>query len=416
LKGRWHEDRFFTSGEDLMQAFGASDEAAAQHYLLSAEQAACQPEDLRGLEPRRVETAGVIGGGTMGCGIAAALLNAGLSVVLIEQDEARVLRAHSTVAGLFASGQRRGLITQEEAAERMARLETGTGYGAAGPSDLVIEAVFEDLGVKRAVFAELGRVCRPDALLATNTSYIDPRLIAEALPKPERFLGLHFFSPAHVMKLLEIIPTPATASDVLATGFDLARRLGKIPVRSGICDGFIGNRILRRYRAEAEALVRDGVNIAAIDAAMRGFGYAMGPFEMQDMAGLDIAFLHREAARGRGEIVPEMPGDLLVRAGRKGQKTGGGWYDYAVGDRRPRPSAEAERIIAPLVGAPKEVAGEIIVERLMQAMAREGHAILDEGIATRAADIDLVEVHGYGFPRRRGGPMFQAGRTDTNTM
>jgi 3-hydroxyacyl-CoA dehydrogenase len=248
-------------------------------------------------------------------------------------------------------------------------------------------------------------------VLATNTSYIDPRLIADGLPGPDRFIGLHFFSPAQVMKLLEIIPLPDTAPEVLATGFDLARRMGKVPVRSGICDGFIGNRILRRYRAEAEAMLRAGVPAADIDAAMRGFGLAMGPFEMQDMAGLDISFMHREAARARGEDVPETPGDLLVRAGRKGVKTGGGWYDYAPGDRTPRPSPEAARIIAPLVPAvPVAVPPARIAERLIAAMAAEGQAILDEGIAASPADIDLVQVHGYGFPRIKGGPMFQTAR------
>jgi len=391
-------------------ALRATEEAAALRHLFFAERAALRPADLRALSPRPIETVGVVGGGTMGSGIAAALLNAGLSVVLIEQDEASVLRARSTLAGLFESSRRRGLMSDEVASEWTARLETTIGYGAAERCDLVIEAVFEDLAVKRSVFAELGRVCRPDAILATNTSYIDPRLIADGLPGPERFLGLHFFSPAQVMKLLEIVPTPDTAPDVLATGYDLARRLGKVPVRSGICDGFIGNRILRRYRAEAEALVCGGVDIAAVDAAMRAFGFAMGPFEMQDMAGLDIAYLYREAARARGMPVPDMPGDLLVRAGRKGQKTGGGWYDYAAGGRRPKTSMDAQRIIAPLVGAKKEMAGEAIVSRLMATMAEEGHAILAEGIALGAADIDLVEVHGYGFPRKRGGPMFQAGR------
>lgn len=392
----------------------ATEEAAALRHLFFAERAALRPADIRGVKPRSLDTVGVVGGGTMGSGIAAAVLNAGISVVLIEQDETGVSRARSTLLGFFESSRRRGLMTEEDVSARMSLLETSVGYGAAGRCDLVIEAVFEDLGVKRSVFAELGRVCRPDAILATNTSYIDPRLIADGLPHPERFLGLHFFSPAQVMKLLEIIPTPETARDVLATGFDLVRRLGKIPVRSGICDGFIGNRILRRYRAEAEALVCGGVSIAAVDAAMRAFGFAMGPFEMQDMAGLDIAFLYREAARSRGEHMPDMPGDLLVRAGRKGQKTGGGWYDYGTGDRRPKPSTAAERTIAALVAPRKEMAGEAIVDRMMAAMAREGQAILAEGVAASAADIDLVEVHGYGFPRKRGGPMFQAERTNTN--
>ena len=395
---------------EVFLALRASDEAAALRYLFFAERGAARPADLRGVEPRKVATIGIVGGGTMGSGICAAFRSAGLAVVLSERDGAALERGLATVRGLFDAAARRGSITQGVAEERMAGVAGCVGLEGLAGCDLVVEAVFEDLAVKRAVFAELGRLCRADALLATNTSYIDPRLIAEGLPAPERFIGLHFFSPAQMMKLLEIIPLPETAPDVLATAFDLARRLGKVPVRSGICEGFIGNRILRRYRAEAEAMLREGVTHDAIDAAMRSFGYAMGPFEMQDMAGLDISFMNREAARARGEAVPETPGDLLVRAGRKGMKTGGGWYDYAPGDRRPQISAEAARIIAPLAGAGAPLPAGRIVERLISAMAAEGRATLAEGIAASPADIDLVQVHGYGFPRSKGGPMFQTDR------
>ena len=286
-----------------------------------------------------------------------------------------------------------------------------TDYAALADTDLVIEAVFEELSVKRQVFEQLGRVCRPDAVLATNTSYLDPRAIAEGLPNPARFIGLHFFSPANVMKLLEIVPTPQTADQTLATGFALGRMLGKVPVRAGICEGFIGNRILKRYRAEAEALVRQGVAIAAVDAAMRGYGFAMGPFEAQDLGGLDIAFLQREGARAAGQDVPETLGDILVRAGRKGQKTGGGWYDYKPGDRRPVPSEEVARLLGARIEPGPALDAEAIADRLVGAMAREGAAILTEGIAEKASDIDLVEIHGYGFPRWRGGPMFSTRTT-----
>ena len=384
----------------------ASEEAAALRHLFFAERAAPRPADLRGTAPLPLASAGVVGGGTMGVGIAAALRNAGIPVVLVERDQQSLERGLAALKAIFEAARKKASLTDEEAEARMQGVTGAVGYEALALCDLVIEAVFEDVAIKREVFASLGRICRADAILATNTSYIDPRQIAEGLPDPGRFIGLHFFSPAQVMKLLEIVPTPETRPDVVATSFELARRLGKVPVRSGICDGFIGNRILRRYRAEAEALLRDGVAPAAVDAAMRGFGYAMGPFEMQDMAGLDISFLHREAARARGEQIAETPGDLLVRAGRKGQKSGGGWYDYAPGERTPVPSQEAARIIAPLVGAPIEIAADRIVSRLIAAMASEGQAILDEGIAASPADIDLVEVHGYGFPRKRGGPMF----------
>jgi len=230
------------------------------------------------------------------------------------------------------------------------------------------------------------------------------------LPAPERFIGLHFFSPANVMKLLEIIPVPETSARTLATGFALARLLGKVPVQSGICEGFIGNRILKRYRAAAEALVRQGVDIAEIDAAMRGYGFAMGPFEAQDLGGLDIAFLQREGARSAGQNVPETLGDVLVRAGRKGQKTGGGWYDYAPGDRKPRVSEVVAHLLAGQITNGPPMTRAEIARTLVGEMAGEGQAILDEGIAGKPADIDLVEILGYGFPRWRGGPMFAVAR------
>lgn len=391
-------------------ALKASEESAALRHLFFAERSAPRPAALRGIAPREVRTVGVVGGGTMGVGIAAAFRNAGFAVILSERDQPLVEGGLANTHAVFRATAQRGLITAKEAAARAAGVTGCAGLEGLAPCDLVVEAVFEDLSVKRSVFAELAAVCRADALLATNTSYIDPRQIAEGLPAPERFIGLHFFSPAHVMKLLEIVPIPDNSPEVLATAYDIARRLGKVPVRSGICEGFIGNRILKRYRSEAENMLRNGVLHMEIDAAMRGFGFAMGPFEMQDMAGLDISFMHREAARARGEELPETAGDLLVRAGRKGIKTGGGWYDYAPGDRIPRPSTEAARIIAPLVAQAAPCPADEIAAQLIAAMAAEGQLILDEGIAASPSDIDLVQVHGYGFPRTKGGPMFQTAR------
>lgn len=386
----------------------ASQESKALRYLFFAERAAPRPRELRDVNTRPLRRVGVIGGGTMGTGITAALRNAGLPVVLMERDEAILNHSLGKLKKLFQGDAAKGRLSAEEASQRTAGIEGALTFDRLADCDLVIEAVFEDLAVKQSVFAELGRACRHDAILATNTSYIDPRLIAEGLADKTRFLGLHFFSPAHVMKLLEIIPVPETAGDVLATAFALARTLDKVPVRAGICDGFIGNRILRRYIAEATALMTDGVAIPAIDAAMREFGLAMGPFEMQDMAGLDISFMRREAARARGEPVPDVPADLLVRAGRRGQKTGGGWYDYAPGDRTPLPSPGAMRIIAPMLKPSREMPSTEIAARLVSAMSKEGERVLAEGIAAEPAHIDLVEVHGYGFPRWRGGPMFMA--------
>lgn len=398
-------------------ALKAGEESAALRHLFFAERAAPKPAELKGVTPRLVNKVGVVGGGTMGSGIATALRNAGYLVVLSERDEAALARASATLRGNFEAAAKRGLIREEEVEARIGEIEFTLGYQGLAPCDLVIEAVFEDLAVKREVFAALSEICRKDAILATNTSYLDPRLIAEGFAGQERFIGLHFFSPAHVMKLLEIIPLPQTAPEVLASAFALAQALGKMPVRAGICDGFIGNRILKRYRQEAEAMVLQGLAWGEIDAAMRGFGYAMGPFEMQDLAGLDISYRGREAARARGEDVPLHPGDLLVRAGRLGQKTGGGWYDYRPGERQALASEEAARLVAPLVsGSGLKLSAEEIVARLLEAMAAEGDLILAEGIASGPEVIDLVQVHGYGFPRGKGGPMFLAGRKKASAV
>jgi len=393
---------------DTFLALRGSDQAAALRAVFFAERAAPRPPHLKDAAARPIRKAGVIGGGTMGAGIAAALRDAGIPVVLVERDAEAVARGLSNLKGIFDGAVRRGRLTEAQAADRLAGATGTSDYNALSDADLVIEAVFEDIGTKRAVFAKLGTTCRSDAVLATNTSYLDPRAIAVDLPNPGRFIGLHFFSPANVMKLLEIVPTPDTSRETLATGFALGRALGKIPVQSGICEGFIGNRILKRYRAAAEALVRRGVPVAGIDAAMRGYGFAMGPFEAQDLGGLDIAYLQRAGARAAGRDVPQTLGDILVQAGRKGQKTGGGWYDYAGGDRRPLPSPDVAALLAPHVLAPAAPAPEPddIAGHLVAAMAAEGRAILEEGIALAASDIDLVEIHGYGFPRWRGGPMF----------
>ncbi len=389
-------------------ALRGSDQAKALRHVAFAERAALRPAALRDAAPLPLGQTGVVGGGTMGAGIAAALAGAGLPVTLIERDAAALDRGLAAVAAVFTAAAARGRLTPDAAARNTARVTGSTDFAALATADLVIEAVFEDLAVKRAVFAELGRSCRPGAVLATNTSYLDPRALLPGLPGPGRFLGLHFFSPAQVMRLLEIVPLPETDAATRATAFDLARRLGKIPVEAGLCEGFIGNRILKRYRAAAETLLGKACGPAEIDAAMRGYGFAMGPFEAQDLGGLDIAFLQREAARAAGQAVPETLADNLVRAGRKGQKTGGGWYDYTPGDRRPQPSA-AVAYLRSGRGAGTREAGHIAAV-LVEAMADEGAALLAEGMAASAEAIDLVEIHGYGFPRWRGGPMFATGR------
>lgn len=390
----------------------SSPQAAALRAVFFAERAAPRPPELAGIEPRTVKTVGVIGGGTMGAGIAAALRDGGFPVVLIERDQAAVDRGLANVKAIFDASAKRGRITPEVAVARMGGVKVSTEYPALADVDLVIEAVFEDLDVKRAVFAQLGRVCRADAILATNTSYLDPRAIADGLPHLERFIGLHFFSPAQIMKLLEIVPVAQTAPDVIAASFSLARSLSKIPVRAGICDGFIGNRILKTLRTQAERVLLAGATPQDVDKAMRAFGLAMGPFEAQDLGGLDIAAFQRKAARERGETPFGPVADRLCGMGRYGQKTRGGWYDYAEGDRTPLPSAMTAECIAAAAKEARVIQRSFtqdeIADCLLLPMVNEGAKILAEGVAMRAADIDLVEIHGYGFPRRTGGPMHWA--------
>lgn len=390
-------------------ALRASPQAAALRAIFFAERAAPRPPEVVGVEPRVITHVGVIGGGTMGAGIAAALRAGGFPVVLIERDQAALERGLENVKAIFDASTKRGRITPAMAAAHWAGVSGSTNYAALADADLVIEAVFEDLDVKRAVFERLGTVCRSDAILATNTSYLDPRAIAVNLPHTERFIGLHFFSPAHVMKLLEIIPLQDTAPDVLAAAFGLARRLNKIPVRAGICDGFIGNRILKIMRAQAERLLMAGASPSDIDRAMRGFGLAMGPFEAQDLGGLDIAAFQRKAARARGETPFAPVAEKLCALGRYGQKTGGGWYDYRDGDRTPHLSpVTAECVAAAAVEEgvrPRAMTQAEIVHAILFPMINEGAKILHEKVAQRAADIDLVKIHGYGFPRVTGGPM-----------
>ncbi len=391
-------------------ALRGSEQAAALRHVFFAERAAPRPPELAGIAPRDVCSAAVIGGGTMGAGIAAALRDAGLPVVLIERDAIAVERGLANVRAIYDGSVKRGRLTQMVADQRMAGVTGGDDYGLLADTDLVIEAVFEDLAVKRAVFENLSTVCRADAVLATNTSYLDPGAISANIAHPERFLGLHFFSPAHVMKLLEIVPTEMTAPEVLAAGFALARQLAKIPVRAGICDGFIGNRILKVTRAQAERLLLSGATPSAVDAAMRAFGLPMGPFEAQDLGGLDIAAFQRKAARERGETPFAPVAERLCALQRFGQKTGGGWYDYQPGDRTPKPSETVAAVVAEeAVGQPQRAWDEAsIADAILLPMVNEATRILEERVALRAADIDLVKIHGYGFPRWRGGPMHYA--------
>lgn len=391
----------------------AAPEAAALRHIFFAERSAGQALKTAAADPVDLGRVGVIGGGTMGAGIATALLLAGAQVHLVERDDAAAQTAQGRVADTIAASQKRGVISAEKAEAAKAGLSVGDDYAALADCPLVIEAVFEDMDVKRAVFDKLDAVMPADAILATNTSYLDVNLLAATTRDPSRILGLHFFSPAHVMKLLEVVRGDATGARALATGAALAKLLRKVPVAAGVCDGFIGNRIMAAYRRDCEFMLEDGALPQDIDAAMEDFGFAMGIYKVQDMSGLDIAWAQRKAkaaSRPADERYARIA-DRLCEAGRLGRKTGKGWYDYSSGSATPDPEVaqilteERER----LGRLPQTFTAEDIMHRILTIMQAEGQAILDEGIAESAADIDVVMVLGYGFPRHKGGPMFMRG-------
>ena len=391
-----------------------SPESKALRHAFLAERAAGKVADLAADTPARpVEQAAVIGAGTMGAGIAVALLDAGLPVWLLETDEPALTRGRGRIAGIYEAQVQKGRLTPAERDRRLGQLRPTLEYGALAGADMAIEAVFESLPVKREVFAALDRVMKPGAILATNTSTLDVNAIAELTRRPADVLGLHFFSPANVMRLLEVVRGRATAPEVLATALALARTLRKVAVVSGVCDGFIGNRMLDAYVRQAWWLVEEGAMPWQVDQAIEAFGFAMGPFRVGDLVGHDVS----QAIRERRRV--ERPGyrcstlaDELCRLGRLGQKAGGGWYDYPDGPRRPVPSPAAEALVirqrAALGVAPRAIEDQEIVKRLVYALVNEGARLLEEGIAARPGDIDVVYITGYGFPRWRGGPMYHA--------
>jgi 3-hydroxyacyl-CoA dehydrogenase len=355
----------------------------------------------------------VIGAGTMGAGIAVALLDAGMPLWLLETDQAALDRGVARIAGIYDGQVKKAKLTAGERDRRLALLRPTLSYETIGQADVVIEAVFESLEVKREVFIALDRVMKPRALLATNTSTLDVDTIAGFTRRPSDVLGLHFFSPANVMRLLEVVRGRATAPEALATALKLGKALRKVAVVSGVCDGFIGNRMLEGYTRQAWYLVEEGATPQQVDQAMESFGMAMGPFRVGDLVGHDVSLAirqHRRAARP-GYLCSTLP-DKLCRLGRLGQKTGGGWYDYPEGPRRPVAAAVVEELIgshrAEIGVAPRQVDDVEIVDRLVYALVNEGARLLEEGIAARASDIDVVYLTGYGFPRARGGPMFHA--------
>lgn len=399
----------------FLQCLDSPQRAGLIHAFFAERETAKIPE-LKQAKPRRLDSVGVIGGGTMGAGIAVAVLDAGLPVVMVEQDDAALARGRQRVEHVYDLLVGKGRMTADERAARLVRLTGATDYAALGEADLIIEAVFEDMDVKLAVFAQLDRVAKPGAVLATNTSYLDVDRIAQATRGPADVLGLHFFSPANIMKLLEVVVGRQTAADTVATGFELARRLRKIPVRAGVCDGFIGNRILAVHRQAADMMVEDGASPYEIDAAVRDFGYPMGPYQMADLAGGDIGWATRKrraATRDPALRYVQIP-DRLCERGWFGQKTGRGFYLYPDGARHGTPDPEvlaivdAERQRAGVT--PRPFSAEDIQRRYLAAMINEAANVLHQGIALRPSDIDMVFLSGYGFPRHRGGPMHYADR------
>ncbi|TPJ20873.1 3-hydroxyacyl-CoA dehydrogenase NAD-binding domain-containing protein [Mesorhizobium sp. B2-7-2] len=400
-------DAALAAERQLFQKLVSGDQSRAQRHLFFAEREAAKVpgKDLR---KRRIERVGVIGAGTMGGGVAMAFANGGLPVTLLETSEEALRRGLATIEKNYAVSVSRGSLTEEAKQKRLDLFKSSTDYADLADCDLIIEAVFEDMAVKKEVFGRLDAIARPGAILATNTSYLDVNEIAASTSRPQDVLGMHFFSPANVMKLLEIVRAEKTAPDALATVTDLARRIGKVAVVVGVCHGFVGNRMLSARGAENEALLLEGATPSQVDKAFTDFGWPMGPFQMGDLAGLDIGWRNRKA-RGQTAVIA----DALCEQGHFGQKTGRGWYHYEAGSREPVADPEVEALIrakaAELGIARREIGAEEILERTLYPLVNEGAKILEEGVAARASDIDVVWVNGYGFPIGKGGPMFWAG-------
>ncbi|MDA7966292.1 3-hydroxyacyl-CoA dehydrogenase NAD-binding domain-containing protein [Ruegeria sp.] len=411
------EAESFAAGQarerELFMDLMASDQRKGLIHAFFSERAVSKLPELAGIEPRALQQIGVIGGGTMGAGIATSALLAGLPVTLVEMSQDAAHTARDRIAANLSGAVKRGKLSQNAHDDILGnRLALATDYDALRSADLVIEAVFEDMEVKKQVFTHLDAVCKDGAVLATNTSYLDINEIAQATGRPGDVIGLHFFSPAHVMKLLEIVVADDSAPDVVATGFALGKRLRKVSVRAGVCDGFIGNRILSAYRACADHMVLDGASPYQIDKALTDFGFAMGPFAVSDLAGLDIGWATRKRKRAAG--LPEGArdstyADRLCEAGHFGQKTGKGYYSYTSGQRGGVPNPE----VIPLIEAdrvaqgitPRVFSEDEIVRRYMVAMVNEAARVVGEGIARRPLDVDMVLLYGYGFPRFWGGPL-----------
>jgi 3-hydroxyacyl-CoA dehydrogenase len=407
---------------ELFTTLMLSPESAALRHIFQAERAASHILDVPDDTPLRpIAKVGVIGAGTMGGGITMSLINAGLPVVLLETQQDALDRGLANIRRNYQGALKKGKLDEAGLVKRLGLITPTLDYALLRDVDLVIEAVFENMDVKRGVFETLDGVIRPGAILASNTSALNLDEIANFTRRPQDVIGLHFFSPANVMRLLEVVRGAKTAKDVLATAMRLSKTMGKIAVVSGVCDGFIGNRMLARYGAAAHDLIMFGALPQQIDAALQDFGMAMGPFRVGDLAGLDIGWALRKR---RSAEFPDRDfsnvSDVLCEQGRFGQKTGAGWYRYEAGSRHPIPDPKVTAIIEEYRRrkgiTPRKVSSQEIVERCVYALINEGARILEDGIAQRASDIDLVYLNGYGFPAFRGGPMFFADQTGLHVV
>jgi len=401
--------------ELFLERRDSAESAAQRHLFFATREATKVPGVGRETEARKIARAGVIGAGTMGAGIAMALANGGIPVTILEMNEDAIARGLAHVEKTYAGSVKRGSIAPEEKEARIVRISGTTDYADLSDCDIVIEAVFEDMGVKRQVFTALDSVLKPGAILASNTSYLDVNEIAATTKRPQDVVGLHFFSPAHVMKLLEIVRGDETAPEVIKTALTLARKIGKVPVVVGVCNGFVGNRMLAARREQNEDLLLSGATPEQVDRVFTDFGWPMGPFQMVDLAGLDISWKHRQSLGLTAPIA-----DTLCEAGHFGQKAGRGFYLYEEGSRTPKPDPFVQELIekkaAELGVERREISADEITERTLYPMINEGAKILEERIAARASDIDVVWVNGYGFPVAKGGPMFWAERFGIRTI
>jgi 3-hydroxyacyl-CoA dehydrogenase len=399
---------------DAFAALIVTPESKALRHGFFGERAASKVADIGAdVEPRKVRAVGVVGAGTMGGGISMNFLNAGIPVTLLETKQEALDRGLATIRKNYENSAKKGKLSEEQVEQRMGLLTPTLSYADLAAADLVIEAVFEEYAVKESVFTQLDAVAKPGAILASNTSTLDLDRIAGFTSRPQDVVGMHFFSPANVMKLLEVVRGKHTARDVLATVLAIAKTIRKTAVVSGVCDGFIGNRMIEQYSRQAGFLLDEGALPQQVDRAMEKFGFAMGPFRMGDLAGNDIGWAIRKRRYvEKPHMTYSKTADLVCEVGRYGQKVGKGWYDYKAGDRSAYPSPEVDALIVQnskdLGLERRKISDEEIVERLVYALVNEGALILEEGIAAKASDIDIVYLAGYGFPIWRGGPMLYA--------